>query len=78
MDLALHFQLKHSSPFRSVSGNNPKWYESISLRYNNSFDSNFDYRPTDADSASIGFLDAFLSPSNYAKPPGIMIIYNWV
>ena len=64
------FSTKTLSPFRSVSGNNPKWYESISLRYNNSFDSNFDYRPTDADSASISFLDAFLSPSNYREATG--------
>ena len=64
------FSTKTLSPFRSVSGNKPKWYESISLRYNNSFDSNFDYRPTDADSASIGFLDAFLSPSNYREATG--------
>ena len=64
------FSTKTLSPFQSVSRNNPKWYESISLRYNNSFDSNFDYRPIDADSATFGFLDAFLSPNNYREATG--------
>ncbi|NBW70751.1 MAG: LPS-assembly protein LptD [Bacteroidetes bacterium] len=65
------FSTKTLSPFKpSGSGSNAKWYESITLRYNNNFDSNFDYRPIDADTASIGFIDAFLSPSQYREATG--------
>jgi hypothetical protein len=65
------FSTKTLSPFKSTgSGSNAKWYESITLRYNNNFDSNFDYRPIDADTASIGFIDAFLSPSQYREATG--------
>jgi hypothetical protein len=65
------FSTKTLSPFKSTgSSSNAKWYESITLRYNNNFDSNFDYRPIDADTASIGFIDAFLSPSQYREATG--------
>ncbi len=65
------FSLKALTPFKSeVSGNEQKWYESFSVRYNNSFNSRFDYDPIDADSAEIGFIDALFDPSQYREATG--------
>ncbi|MBO6523233.1 MAG: LPS-assembly protein LptD [Balneolaceae bacterium] len=66
-----NFSLKTFSPFKgSASGNEPKWYENISIRYNNSLKSDFDYQPIDADSAETTFLDALFDPSAYQEATG--------
>jgi hypothetical protein len=64
------FSLKTLTPFKNTSSNNPKWYESISLRYNNTFNSRFTYAPIDADSAEVTFLDALTNPSLYREATG--------
>ncbi len=64
------FSLKTLSPFTTKTGNDPKWYESITIRYNNNFDTSFDYAPIDADSAEIGFIDALFDPSKYREATG--------
>jgi phage anti-repressor protein len=62
------FSLKTFSPFQNSGGSgDPQWYESISVRYNNSFQSEFDYKPIDADSADITFLDALFDPDLYRE-----------
>ena len=66
------FSLKPISPFsgNSSGSGNASWYESISFRYNNTFDSKFNYRPIDADSATISFIDALTDPSIYREATG--------
>lgn len=65
------FSLKTLSPFQnSSSTNKSKWYESISFKYNNSFDSKFNYTPIDADTADINFWEAFTKPSKYREATG--------
>lgn len=65
----MNFNLKRISPFENqqTSGNNSKWYETISLRYQNSFSSNFDYRPVRADSARYNWFEALKDPSIYRE-----------
>ena len=64
------FSLKTLTPFSSGVSNDPKWYESVSLRYNNTFNSRFRYNPIDADSAEIGFVEALFDPSKYREATG--------
>lgn len=64
------FSLKTLTPFKSDVNNDPRWYESISLRYNNTFNSRFQYNPIDADSAEVTFLDALFDPSQYLEATG--------
>jgi len=64
------FSLKQFTPFRSDGSNDPRWYESISVRYNNVFNSRFNYAPIDADSADVGFIDALFNPSQYREATG--------
>lgn len=64
------FSLKQITPFQSRSGNTPKWYESISLKYNNKARSEFIYKPIDADSAEITFLEALTDRDLYEEATG--------
>ncbi len=64
------FSLKTLTPFKSQVSNDPKWYESVSIRYNNSFNSRFNYAPIDADSAEISFIDALFDPDKYQEATG--------
>lgn len=65
------FSIKTISPFKSANpGNTPKWYENISFRYSNSLQSQFDYRPIDADSAETTFLEALFDPEEYRQATG--------
>lgn len=66
-----NFSIKTLSPFKkATTGNNPKWYENITVRYNNSLKSEFDYRPIDADSAETTFLEALFDPEEYRQATG--------
>tara|TARA_R110002124_G_scaffold277449_3_gene448878 strand:+ start:12741 stop:15407 length:2667 start_codon:yes stop_codon:yes gene_type:complete len=64
------FSLKTLTPFKSDASNDPKWYESITMRYNNTFNSRFNYAPIDADSAEVTFIDALFDPSKYREATG--------
>lgn len=64
------FSLKTLTPFKSEASNDPRWYESVTLRYNNTFNSRFQYTPIDADSADVTFLDALFDPSQYREATG--------
>ncbi len=64
------FSTQTFSPFQAGSGNTPRWYESITFKYNNNFRSDFRYDPIDADSAEIGFFEALGSPSVYEEATG--------
>ena len=65
----MNFNLKRLSPFENpqTSGNDNRWYETISLRYQNSFNSNFRYQPTRQDSARYNWFEALLDPSKYRE-----------
>lgn len=67
------FNLKQLSPF---SSNRPRtageasWYENISIGYQNSFESNYDFRPIDRDTAEVNWFEALLDPSKYREATG--------
>lgn len=67
------FSLKSISPFQNQSGKNrgvTKWYEGLTLKYNNKLNTDFTYRPIDADSAEITFFEALTDRSLYEEATG--------
>ena len=65
------FSLKTLSPFQNqTSSSNPRWYETLTIQYNNKLNSDFSYRPIDADSAEISFLEALTDRSLYREATG--------
>ena len=65
------FSLRQFSPFKSSSsGTDEKFYERITIRYDNSFKSNFDFRPIDRDSAEVDWFEALLDPEKYREATG--------
>tara|TARA_R110002096_G_scaffold436022_1_gene665255 strand:+ start:6849 stop:9485 length:2637 start_codon:yes stop_codon:yes gene_type:complete len=64
------FSLKTLTPFKTTSGNDPKWYESITFRYNNTLNSSFSFKPIDADTAEVGFIDALFDSDLYEEATG--------
>tara|TARA_R110000868_G_scaffold235273_9_gene489162 strand:+ start:20571 stop:23216 length:2646 start_codon:yes stop_codon:yes gene_type:complete len=66
-----NFSIKTLSPFKNAnSGNDPMWYENVTLKYNNSLQSRFTYSPIDADSAETTFLEALFDPDEYRQSTG--------
>lgn len=67
-----NFSLKQISPFSSGDAGSQQstWYENISVRYQNSFESEFNYDPVDADSAQVNWFEALLNPSRYREATG--------
>lgn len=65
----MNFSLKRFSPFENnqTSGDNNKWYETLSLSYQNSFNSTFNYEPIRADSARYNWFEALVDPSKYRE-----------
>jgi len=65
----MNFRLKTFSPFANdqTSGQDSKWYETITVGYDNSFKSNYNFVPVRGDSARIGWFDALLDPSKYRQ-----------
>ncbi len=68
----INFSLQQFSPLQSEGSGtgNDRFYERISIDYRNTFRSNFDFRPIDADSAEIGFVEALLNPSKFREATG--------
>ncbi len=65
------FTLRNLSPFQNQSNSGqPRWYESLNIRYNNKLNTDFSYRPIDADSAEVTFLEALTSRSLYEEATG--------
>lgn len=67
-----NFRLKTISPFQKNTGvsGESSWYESISLSYNNSLRSRFDFDPIDADSSEITFFEALSDRELYEQATG--------
>jgi hypothetical protein len=65
----MNFSLKQFSPFaqQQQTGQDSKWYETISVRYQNSFDSNYDFNPIHEDSARINWFEALMDPTKYRE-----------
>lgn len=65
----LNFSVKQFSPFENeqTSGNESKWYEKISLRYQNSFNSDYEFDPVRKDSARINWFEALRDPTKYRQ-----------
>lgn len=68
----MNFNFKRFSPFenRETTGQNNQWYETITVRYQNSFNSNFRYQPIRQDSARYNWFEALMDPSKYRKATG--------
>lgn len=67
------FNLRRLSPFqRSQRTTDQRWYETLNVSYNNRFQSNFTYRPTDGDSATVSWYEALFDPSLYREQTGEM------
>jgi len=68
----MDFNLNTFSPFASDqrTGQDSKWYETITLSYDNSFDSNYEFQPTRGDSARIGWFEALRDPAKYREATG--------
>ncbi|MGM0546748.1 MAG: putative LPS assembly protein LptD [Bacteroidota bacterium] len=68
----MNFSLKRFSPFSDsqTTGQDEKWYETISVRYQNTFDSNYDFQPTAGDSADVNWFEALLDPTKYREATG--------
>lgn len=66
-----NFRLKTFSPFQGNSTTGGQsWYETISLSYDNSLRSRFNFDPIDADSSEISFFDALTDPNLYEEATG--------
>lgn len=66
----MNFSLKNMTPFQDNNPNTERWYESLNVRYNNRFQSRFNYQPIDADTAEIGFVEALFNPELYREATG--------
>ncbi len=65
------FSLRQFSPFKSSSsGTDEKFYERITIRYDNSFRSNFNFTPIARDSAEVNWFEALLDPEKYREATG--------
>ncbi len=66
------FRLNSFSPFANeqTSGDENKWYESISVDYNNRFQSSYSYDPTARDSARYNWFEALMDPAKYREATG--------
>lgn len=73
------FSLKQFSPFTSdgITQDQSPWYENISIRYQNSFDSNYDFNPIAGDTAQVNWFEALLNPSQYREATGEFDHYEY-
>lgn len=73
------FSMNPIYPFSSKSGggNAKNPFSSLTLNYNNRFSSNYRFQPQNADSSSISWFDALLSPSKYREATGNDLHINY-
>ncbi|HET6527957.1 MAG TPA: putative LPS assembly protein LptD [Balneolaceae bacterium] len=67
-----NFNLQRFSPFHNelTTGSESKWYESLSIDYDNSFNSEYHFDPLLQDSAQINWFEALLDPAKYRQATG--------
>ncbi|HEX6983323.1 MAG TPA: putative LPS assembly protein LptD [Balneolaceae bacterium] len=68
----MNFSFQRFTPFENelTTGNDAKWYENISIRYQNRFDSDYQFDPLLQDSAQINWFEALLDPGLYQQATG--------
>ncbi|SMO34108.1 putative LPS assembly protein LptD [Fodinibius sediminis] len=68
----MNFSLKRFSPFENeqTTSQDQKWYENVSVSYQNTFDSEFNYSPVRRDSARYNWFEALINPSKYKAATG--------
>lgn len=76
----MNFSLKTLTPFQNAGGasaEKTRWYQTISIQYNNAFQSNYQFNPIAKDSATVNWLEAILNPSKYHKATGQQQLFNF-
>ena len=68
----MQFSLRQITPFKSDQPGltEERWYERISINYRNQFRSDYNFRPIDADSATVNWLDALFDRNLYEEATG--------
>ncbi|WP_395257352.1 putative LPS assembly protein LptD [Halalkalibaculum sp. DA3122] len=68
----MNFSLEQFSPFSSGNrtGGDPTFWEQLSIRYQNQFESDYEFQPTRGDSARINWLEALFDPAKYREATG--------
>jgi len=68
----MSFSLRQITPFErsDPTATEQRWYETISIRYSNNFESDFNYRPLDGADSDISWVEALLDPSLYREATG--------
>lgn len=68
----MNFSFKRFSPFSNelTTGPNSKWYENISVNYQNTFNSEYEFSPLLQSSAQINWFEALLDPQKYRQATG--------
>lgn len=63
------FGLKRFSPFENpnTTSDNEPWYESLSVEYDNAFESEYRFEPIRGDAAEINWFEALRDPSKYRQ-----------
>lgn len=69
---SMNFSLKQFAPFSSESpaAGDPSLLESLSIRYQNQFESDYNFNPIRGDSAQINWFEALLDPAKYREATG--------
>jgi len=76
---AFSFNLRSFNPFEAenTSQQSTKWYQNLSLQYDNSFQSDYRFDPIRGDSARINWFEALLDPGKYREATGNNNHYNY-
>ncbi len=73
------FSMKRFSPFadEQAGSTDSPWYEHITLQYQNSFSSNFNFNPLRGDSARVSWFEALMDPGKYREATGDFEHYQY-
>lgn len=66
----LQFNLKTLSPFQSENPAKTRWYQTLSISYGNSFQSQYQFTPLQGDSSKINWISALFNPRLYREATG--------
>lgn len=67
----LSFNPRQFSPFENVQNTGePKWYETLTLDYDNNFSSDYEFQPIQRDTAQVNWFEALLDPEKYREATG--------
>lgn len=66
------FNPKRFSPFSKgrSTGRETKWYQTLTISYQNNFSSDYEFNPIAGDSANVNWFEALLDPSKYREATG--------